>query len=72
MIDVETRKGPAIITGDAAYVADLNVTSQVPSAIWIDLPDAMAALRRIAADSQGLVLPMHDRTVRERYAEGIR
>jgi hypothetical protein len=32
----------------------------------------MAALRRIAADSQGLVLPMHDRTVRERYAEGIR
>lgn len=30
---------------------------------WVDLPDAMAALRRIAADSEGIVLPMHDRAL---------
>jgi DNA-binding transcriptional LysR family regulator len=62
----------AIITGDAAYVADLNIANGVPSGYWVDLPDAMAALRRIVADSEGIVLPMHDRTVRERYSDGIR
>lgn len=72
MIYVDTPKERAIITGDAAYVADLNVTAQLPSGYWVDLPDAMAALRRIAADSQGLVLPMHDRSVYEDYPEGIR
>ncbi|MEA2340454.1 MAG: hypothetical protein QOG11_531 [Solirubrobacteraceae bacterium] len=37
----------------------------------VDLPDTMAALLRIAADSHGIVLPMHDRSVYERYADGI-
>jgi hypothetical protein len=32
----------------------------------------MAALRRIAADSQAIVLQLHDRSVHERYADGIR
>jgi hypothetical protein len=31
----------------------------------------MAAPRRIAADSQGIVLPMHDRTVYQRHPQGI-
>ena len=30
-----------------------------------------AALRRIAADSEGIVLPMHDRSVHERYVDGV-
>jgi len=42
------------------------VDLQVPFGYWVDLPDVMAGLRRIAADSQGIVLPMHDRAV---YAE---
>jgi N-acyl homoserine lactone hydrolase len=71
MIYVDTPQGRAIITGDAAYVADLNVGAQVPSGYWVDLPDTLAALRRIAADSQGIVLPMHDRTVFERHPQGI-
>jgi glyoxylase-like metal-dependent hydrolase (beta-lactamase superfamily II) len=72
MVYLDTPQGRAIITGDAAYVAELNVANGVPSGYWVDLPDAMAALRRIAADSEGIVLPMHDRSVYERYADGIR
>ena len=72
MVYVDTPQGRAIITGDAAYVADLNVGAQVPPGYWVDLPDTVAALRRIVADSQGIVLPMHDRTVHERYPLGIR
>jgi glyoxylase-like metal-dependent hydrolase (beta-lactamase superfamily II) len=71
MIYVETSQGRAIITGDAAYDANLNVGAQVPSGYWVDLADTMAALRRIADDSQGIVLPMHDRTVHERYPQGL-
>lgn len=71
MVYLDTPQGRAIITGDAAYVAELNVERGVPSGYWVDLPDTMAALRRIAADSEGIVLPMHDRSVHERYADGI-
>jgi N-acyl homoserine lactone hydrolase len=71
MVYVDTPQGRAIITGDAAYTADLNVGAQVPSGYWVDLPDAMAALRRIATDSQGIVLPMHDRSVYGRYPQGV-
>lgn len=71
MVYLDTPQGRAIITGDAAYDAELNVANGVPSGYWVDLPDAMAALRRIAADSEGIVLPMHDRSVHERYAHGI-
>lgn len=63
MVYVDTPDGLAIITGDAAYVKALNVDLQVPSGYWVDLPDVMAGLRRIAADSQGVILPMHDRAV---------
>jgi N-acyl homoserine lactone hydrolase len=72
MVYLDTPQGRAIITGDAAYVAELNVANGVPSGYWVDLPDTMAALRRIAADSEGIVLPMHDRSVHERYADGIK
>jgi N-acyl homoserine lactone hydrolase len=72
MVYVATSHGRAIITGDAAYAADVNVGDQIPSGYWVDLGDAMAALRRIANDSQGIVLPMHDRTVYKRYPEGLR
>jgi N-acyl homoserine lactone hydrolase len=71
MVYVATPQGQAIITGDAAYVAELNVGAQVPSGYWVDLPDTMAALRRMAADSEGIVLPMHDRSVYERYPNGV-
>jgi len=63
MVYVDTPDGPAIITGDAAYVRALNVDQRVPFGYWVDLPDVMAGLRRIAADSRGVVLPMHDRAV---------
>jgi glyoxylase-like metal-dependent hydrolase (beta-lactamase superfamily II) len=71
MVYVDTAQGRAIITGDAAYVADLNVGAQVPSGYWVDLPDTLAALRRIGADSQGIVLPMHDRSVYDRFPHGL-
>jgi N-acyl homoserine lactone hydrolase len=71
MVYLDTPHGLAIITGDAAYIAELNVAGGVPSGYWVDLPDTMAALRRIAADSEGIVLPMHDRSVYERYPNGI-
>jgi glyoxylase-like metal-dependent hydrolase (beta-lactamase superfamily II) len=61
----------AIITGDAAYVADLNVGAQVPRSYWVDLPETMVELRGIAADSHGMMLPMHDRSVHERYPQGL-
>jgi N-acyl homoserine lactone hydrolase len=72
MLYLDTPRGRAIITGDAAYVAELNVTGGVPPGYWVDLPDTLAALRRIAAETEGIVLPMHDRSVHERYADGIR
>jgi len=71
MVYVDSPQGLAIITGDDAYIADLNVGAQVPSGYWVDLADTMAGLRRIAADSQGIVLPMHDRSVYERYPQGV-
>jgi glyoxylase-like metal-dependent hydrolase (beta-lactamase superfamily II) len=55
MVYLDTPHGRAIITGDAAYVAELNVVGGVPSGYWVDLHDTMAALRRIAADSEGIV-----------------
>jgi N-acyl homoserine lactone hydrolase len=72
MLYIDTPQGRAIITGDAAYVTELNVANGVPSGYWVDLSEAMAALRRIAADSEGMVLPMHDRSVYQRYADGIK
>jgi glyoxylase-like metal-dependent hydrolase (beta-lactamase superfamily II) len=71
MVYVNTPQGRAIITGDAAYVADLNVTLGVPSGYWVDLADTMRGLRRIADDSEGIVLPMHDRAVYERFGAGV-
>jgi glyoxylase-like metal-dependent hydrolase (beta-lactamase superfamily II) len=71
MIYVQTPQGRAIITGDAAYVAEINVDAQVPFGYWVDLPEVMDGLRRIAADSQGIVLPMHDRSVLERHRDGV-
>lgn len=71
MVYVDTPQGRAIITGDAAYDAELSVGAQVPSGYWVDLPETMAGLRRIAADSQGIVLPMHDRSVYDRYPQGL-
>jgi N-acyl homoserine lactone hydrolase len=68
MVYVDTPAGLAIITGDAAYVKALNVDQQVPFGYWVDLPDVMAGLRRIAADSEGIVLPMHDRAVFEQLS----
>jgi glyoxylase-like metal-dependent hydrolase (beta-lactamase superfamily II) len=71
MVYVQTPQGLAIITGDAAYVADINVSQQVPSGYWVDLRETMNGLRRIAADSEGIVLPMHDWSVFERHPDGI-
>jgi N-acyl homoserine lactone hydrolase len=71
MVYVDTLDGRAIITGDAAYVAELNVSAQVPPGYWVDLPDTLSALRRIQADSEEIVLPMHDRSVFARYPEGL-
>jgi glyoxylase-like metal-dependent hydrolase (beta-lactamase superfamily II) len=71
MLYVDLPGGTAIITGDAAYIAAVNVTQQVPMGYFVDLPDVMAALRRIARDGT-YVLPMHDSAVIERYAEGVR
>jgi glyoxylase-like metal-dependent hydrolase (beta-lactamase superfamily II) len=71
MVYVQTEDGVAIITGDAAYVAELNVRAQIPSGYWVDLPAAMRALQRIAHHSEGIVLPMHDRSVLDRYADGV-
>jgi hypothetical protein len=31
----------------------------------------MAALRWSAADSEGVVLPMHDRSIYDRYPQGL-
>jgi glyoxylase-like metal-dependent hydrolase (beta-lactamase superfamily II) len=66
MVYVQTAEGRAIITGDAAYVADINAANQVPPGYWVDLPATMRALRRIAEDTEGIVLPMHDRAVLDR------
>jgi glyoxylase-like metal-dependent hydrolase (beta-lactamase superfamily II) len=42
MIYLDTPHGRAIITGDAAYVAELNVAGGVPSGYWVDLADSRA------------------------------
>jgi glyoxylase-like metal-dependent hydrolase (beta-lactamase superfamily II) len=71
MLYVDLPSGTAIITGDAAYVADINVTQQVPMGYFVNLADVMAGLRRIARDGTH-ILPMHDAAVYERYADGVR
>jgi N-acyl homoserine lactone hydrolase len=70
MVYVDVPSGTAIITGDAAYIADINVKQQVPFGYYIDLNDVMAALRRIARDGKH-ILPTHDAEVYNRYPEGV-
>ncbi len=71
MVYVEVPSGTAIITGDAAYIAAINVKQQVPFGYYINLEDVMAGLRRIARDGKH-VLPTHDAEVYKLYPEGIR
>ncbi len=70
MVYVEVPSGTAIITGDAAYIADINVKQQVPFGYYIDLNDVMAGLRRIARDAKH-ILPTHDAEVYTRYPHGV-
>jgi hypothetical protein len=58
-------------TGDAAYIASINVKQQVPFGYYINLEDVMAGLRRIACEGKH-VLPTHDAEVYKLYPEGIR
>jgi glyoxylase-like metal-dependent hydrolase (beta-lactamase superfamily II) len=71
MVYVEVPSGTAIITGDAAYIAAINVGQQVPFGYYINLEDVMAGLRRIAKEGKH-VLPTHDAEVYKLYPEGIR
>ncbi|SRR5579883_3027248 len=67
---VEVPSGTAIIAGDAAYIASINVKLQVPAGYWINIADEMAALRRLAQEGKH-ILPSHDPEVYERYPHGI-
>ncbi len=71
MVYVEVPSGTAIITGDAAYIASINVKQQVPFGYFINLYEVMAGLRRIARDGKH-VLPTHDIEVYKLYPEGVR
>src|SRR5712691_10024001 len=75
LLDGESELFPgirtAIITGDAAYIAAINVKQQVPFGYYINLEDVMAGLRRIAKEGKH-VLPTHDAEVYKLYPEGIR
>ncbi len=70
MVYVEVPSGTAIITGDAAYIASINVKQQVPFGYFVNLHEVMAGLRRIAEDGKH-VLPTHDAEVYKLYPEGI-
>jgi glyoxylase-like metal-dependent hydrolase (beta-lactamase superfamily II) len=70
MLYVEVPSGTAIITGDAAYIASVNVKQQVPFGYYVNLADVMDGLRRIARDGKH-VLPTHDAEVYNLYPEGI-
>ncbi len=70
MIYVEVPSGTAIITGDAAYIAAINVKQQVLFGYYIDLNDVMSALARIAREGKH-VLPTHDAEVYKLYPNGI-
>ncbi|GAC1547413.1 MAG: MBL fold metallo-hydrolase [Herpetosiphon sp.] len=71
MVYVEVPSGTAIITGDAAYLVDINVKQQVPFGYYVNLTEVMAGLKRIAHDGKH-ILPTHDISVHERYAEGVK
>lgn len=66
MVYVEVDSGTAIITGDAAYIADVNVEHQVPFGYFTDLDQVMSGLARIKRDATH-VLPTHDASVYEKY-----
>ena len=70
MIYVDLPSGQAIITGDAAYLADMNVGLQVPMGYYYSLPDVMRALARIKRDAT-YVLPIHDASIMEKYGQGL-
>ncbi len=71
MIYVDVPSGTAIITGDAAYIAAVNVKQQVPFGYYINLADVMEGLRRIARDAKH-VLPTHDAEVYKLYPDGVK
>ena len=65
----DLRRGTAIITGDAAYLAT-NVKQQVPIGYFVNLEQVMAALRPISRDGKH-VLPTHDPEIYTLYPAGI-
>jgi N-acyl homoserine lactone hydrolase len=71
MVYVEVPSGTAVITGDAAYIASLNVDKQIPPGYYYSLPDVMEDLRMIKRDAAH-VLPTHDPEVYTRYPNGVK
>ncbi|MFN8481843.1 MAG: N-acyl homoserine lactonase family protein [Anaerolineae bacterium] len=70
MIYIDLPSGQAIITGDAAYLADMNVGLQVPMGYYYSLSDVMRALARIKRDAK-YILPIHDPSIVEKYGQGL-
>ncbi|MER3399083.1 MAG: hypothetical protein C4316_11270 [Chloroflexota bacterium] len=71
MVYVELDSGRAILTGDAAYIVEMNVRRQVPFGYYINLDEVMAALKRIAREGK-YILPTHDPEVHRLYGNGLK
>jgi glyoxylase-like metal-dependent hydrolase (beta-lactamase superfamily II) len=71
MLYVEVPSGTAIIAGDAAYIAEMNVGKQVPMGYFVNLSEVMAALGRLSREGKH-ILPSHDPAIYQLYPDGIR
>ena len=69
-IYVETSTGVAVIAGDAVLNEEWNVRQGIAPGIVDSMSDVLNSVRRIQSDAK-YILPTHDPTVFERYANGI-
>ena len=67
-IRIATAGGPLTLAGDAIFRID-QLENQIPIGIYHSLDEARLAITRLQG-LEGLVLPSHDPTIFERFADG--
>lgn len=70
LLEVNVDSGLAVITGDLIFLIEPALEAEVPPGYITSLEETMRGITRIKRTADH-VLPMHDRSVYERYPDGV-